>query len=95
MRLSSNLRRHRWLVFACWLLALVPALYLALTQSNHLTGGGFEVSDSQSLHVQYQLEDHFPEQGASPLALVAAPRADASYADMNKAVADLAKEGLR
>jgi heme transporter len=89
MSLSSNLRRFRWVVFACWLLALVPALYLGLTQSNHLTGGGFEVSESQSLHVQYQLEDHFPAQGASPLALVAAPRADASYEDMNKAVAQL------
>lgn len=66
MSLSSNLRRFRWVVFACWLLALVPALYLGLTQSNHLTGGGFEVSESQSLHVQYQLEDHFPAQGASP-----------------------------
>jgi RND superfamily putative drug exporter len=74
MRLSSYLRRFRWVVFACWLLALLPALYLAFTQSNHLTGGGFEVADSQSLHVQYQLEDHFPDQGASPLALVAAPR---------------------
>lgn len=89
MRLSSNLRRFRWLVFSCWLLALVPAVYLALTQSNHLTGGGFDVAGSQSLNVQYQLEDHFPEQGASPLALVAAPRADASYDDMNAAVAQL------
>ncbi len=67
----------------------MPALYLALTQSNHLTGGGFEVSESQSLHVQYELEDQFPDQGASPLALVAAPRADASFEDMNTAVAQL------
>ena len=89
MRLSSNLRRFRWLVFTCWLLALVPAVYLALTESNHLTGGGFDVAGSQSLHVQYQLEDHYPQQGASPLALVAAPRADASYSDMNTAVARL------
>ncbi|WP_163696336.1 MMPL family transporter [Mycolicibacterium sarraceniae] len=89
MRLSSNLRRFRWLVFSCWLLALVPAVYLALTESNNLTGGGFDVAGSQSLHVQYQLEDHFPGQGASPLALVAAPRADASYDDMNAAVAQL------
>ncbi len=89
LRLSSNLRRFRWLVFVCWLALVVPALWLALTQSNHLTGGGFEVAGSQSLHVQYQLEDHFPEQGASPLALVAAPRADASYDDMNAAVARL------
>jgi RND superfamily putative drug exporter len=89
MRLSSNLRRFRWLVFTCWLLALVPAVYLALAESNHLTGGGFDVAGSQSLQVQYQLEDHYPQQGASPLALVAAPRADASYADMNTAVAQL------
>ncbi len=87
MRLSSNLRRYRWLVFAGWLLALVPAIYLTTTQSGHLTGGGFEVAGSQSLFVHDQLEDHYPDQGASPLALVAAPRADATYADMNDAVA--------
>ncbi|MBS9533260.1 MMPL family transporter [Mycobacterium sp. M1] len=91
MRFSSNLRRFRWVVFTGWLLALIPALYLAATQSGHLTGGGFEVDGSQSLHVQYQLEDHFPEQGASPLALVAAPRADATYQDMRNAVALLEK----
>ncbi len=89
MRLSSGLRRHRWLVFACWLLALVPSITLALTQSNHLTGGGFDVAGSQSLKVQYTLEDHYPQLGASPLALVAAPRADATYADMADAVTRL------
>jgi len=86
MRLSSSLRRARWLVFGAWLLTLIPAVWLALTQSGHLTGGGFEVAGSQSLNVQYQLEDHFPGEGASPLALVAAPRPDATYADMNSAV---------
>ena len=86
MRLSRNLRRFRWLVFTGWLLALVPAIYLALTQSGHLTGGGFEVAGSQSLRVHDQLEDQFHDQGASSLALVAAPRADASYQDMNDAV---------
>src|SRR5215217_4576141 len=89
MRLSSNLRRYRWAVFAAWLLLLVPAIYLAMNQSGHLTGGGFEVEGSQSLHVQRELEAHFPDQGASPLALVAAPRADASFEDMNAAVARL------
>jgi uncharacterized membrane protein YdfJ with MMPL/SSD domain len=87
MRLSRNLRRFRWLVFTGWLLALVPAIYLALTQSGHLTGGGFEVAGSQSLLVHDQLEAQFHDQGASSLALVAAPRADASYQDMNDAVA--------
>lgn len=89
MRLSAGLRRHRWLVFLCWLLALAPSLWLALTQSSHLTGGGFDVPGSQSLRVQYELEDHYPEQGASPLALVAAPRADATYDDMAAAVREL------
>jgi uncharacterized membrane protein YdfJ with MMPL/SSD domain len=77
MRLSRNLRRFRWLVFASWLLALVPAMYVVLTQSGHLTGGGFDVAGSQSLRVHDQLEAQYHDQGASSLALVAAPRADA------------------
>ncbi|MCV7220664.1 MMPL family transporter [Mycolicibacterium elephantis] len=89
MRLSSTLRRYRWAVFAAWLLLLVPSIYLGLTHGGQLTGGGFEVEGSQSLRVQRELEQHFPDQGASPLALVAAPRADASYEDMNLAVAHL------
>jgi heme transporter len=89
MRLSHNLRRFRWLVFTSWLLALVPASYIVLTQSGHLTGGGFDVAGSQSLLVHDQLETQYHDQGASSLALVAAPRADASYQDMNDAVAQL------
>ncbi|KKE98334.1 MMPL family transporter [Mycolicibacterium obuense] len=91
MRVSSNLRRFRWAVFAVWLLLLLPSVYLAMNQSGNLTGGGFEVEGSQSLYVQRQLEAQFPDQGASPLALVAAPRPDASFADMNTAVAYLEK----
>ncbi|MCA4722882.1 MMPL family transporter [Mycolicibacterium fortuitum] len=91
MRLSSYLRRFRWAVFATWLLLLVPSIYLAIDQSSNLTGGGFDVEGSQSLHVQRQLEEHFPDQGASPLALIASPRADASFEDMNAAVSELEK----
>jgi heme transporter len=89
MRLSRSLRRYRWLVFTGWLLALAPAIYLAVTQSGNLTGGGFEVAASQSLMVHDQLEHQYHEQGASSLALVAAPRPDASYQDINDAVAQL------
>ncbi len=89
MRLSRSLRKYRWLVFTGWLLALVPAIYLAMTQSGNLTGGGFEVAGSQSLAVHDQLEDLYHDQGASSLALVAAPRPDASYQDINDAVAQL------
>jgi heme transporter len=95
MRLSSNLRRFRWLVFSGWFLALIPAVYLVATQAGHLTGGGFEVPGSQSLTVHDQLEAHYPDQGSSPLALVAAPRADAGYQDMNSAAGflqDVAKQ---
>ncbi len=87
MRLSRSLRKYRWLVFTGWLLALVPAIYLAMTQSGNLTGGGFEVAGSQSLAVHDQLEDLYHDEGASSLALVAAPRPDASYQDINDAVA--------
>jgi uncharacterized membrane protein YdfJ with MMPL/SSD domain len=87
MSLSRHLRRFRWLVFTGWLLALVPSIYLALTQSGHLTGGGFEVAGSQSLFVHDQLADQYHDQGAAALALVAAPRPDASYQDMNDAIA--------
>lgn len=89
MRLSRNLRRFRWLVFTGWMLALVPAIYLALTQSGNLTGGGFEVAGSQSLQVHDVLEAQYPDQGASSLALVATPRPDASYQDITDAVAQL------
>lgn len=64
MRLSRNLRRCRWLVFTGWLLALVPAVYLAMTQSGNLTGGGFEVAGSQSLLVHDQLDAHYPGPGS-------------------------------
>ncbi len=87
MRLSRSLRRFRWVIFTGWLLALVPAIYLAMTQSGNLTGGGFEVAGSQSLRVHDQLEAQYSDHGS--LALVAAPRADASYQDINAAAAQL------
>src|SRR4029077_16341622 len=89
MRLSSNLRRYRWAVFAAWLLLLVPSIYLAMNQSGNLTGGGFEVEGSQSLHVQRELEQQYAHQGASALSVVPAPRADVSLEDRNAAVAQL------
>src|SRR5258708_23712466 len=85
MRLSSNLRRFRWLVFTGWFLALLPAIYLVMTQSGHLTGGGFDVPGSQSLRVHDQLEAHYPDQATPPLPLLAGPRPEANYEDMNAA----------
>jgi uncharacterized membrane protein YdfJ with MMPL/SSD domain len=65
MRLSRSLRRYRWLVFTGWLLALVPAIYLVMTGSGNLTGGGFEVTGSQSLLVHDQLQEQYHDLGTS------------------------------
>ena len=86
MRMSSTLRRYRWVTFAGWLLLVIAASLVTVSNAHNLTGGGFEVAGSQSLHVQRQLEDDFSNQSASPLALVAAPRANATYDDMKAAV---------
>ncbi len=51
-------RRRRW-VLAGWLLVLVLALPLASRQTDHLTGGGFDVPGSQSKAVNDALERDF------------------------------------
>ncbi|MUM19119.1 MMPL family transporter [Mycobacterium sp. CBMA271] len=86
MRTSDYLRRYRWLTIAVWLILIVAAVGLVMGRGEKLTGGGFEVAGSQSLIVHDAMETGFREQGASPLALVAAPRADATVADMTAAV---------
>ncbi|TDZ78421.1 Membrane protein YdfJ [Mycobacteroides salmoniphilum] len=86
MRTSDYLRRYRWLTVAVWLILIVAAVGLVAGQGEKLTGGGFEVDGSQSLTVHDAMETGFREHGASPLALVAAPRPDATVADMTAAV---------
>ena len=51
-------RRRRW-VLAAWVLVLVLALPLAAKQTDHLTGGGFDVPGSQSKAVGNALEGEF------------------------------------
>jgi RND superfamily putative drug exporter len=78
MRLSSGLRRFRWAVFVVWLLLLAPAVYLGMSQSGHLTGGGFEVAGSQSLYVQQELEEQLcvPSEALDYFKTIAAPAAE-------------------
>src|SRR5262245_4291491 len=68
-------RRRRWVV-AVWVLIVLAALPFAAKQTEHLTGGGFDVPGSQSQAVSQSLQDEFGEKvdGIS-VALQAAPDA--------------------
>jgi uncharacterized membrane protein YdfJ with MMPL/SSD domain len=60
-RLAAFLgRRRRW-VLAGWVLVLVLALPFASRQTEHLTGGGFDVPGSQSKAVSDAVEESFGE----------------------------------
>ncbi len=71
-------RRRRWVVGA-WVVIVVLALPFAAKQTDHLTGGGFDVPGSQSQQVSEALQDEFGSQanGISVL-LEAAPEANAA-----------------
>ncbi len=51
-------RRRRW-VLAVWVVVVALALPLASRQTDHLTGGGFDVPGSQSKSVSDSLKRHF------------------------------------
>lgn len=89
MRTSDYLRRYRWFTVAAWIIVIAVAVLLVGGNRDKLTGGGFEVAGSQSLKVHDTLETAFPSQGSSTLALVAAPKPNATVADMTEAVAHL------
>ena len=71
-------RRRRW-VLAAWLVIVVAALPFAAKQTDHLTGGGFDVPGSQSKAVGDALQREFGSQadGISVL-LKAAPGSTAA-----------------
>jgi RND superfamily putative drug exporter len=61
-RLSGVLgRRRRW-VLAAWVAIVVLALPFASRQTEHLTGGGFDVPGSQSERVNQSLQNDFGSQ---------------------------------
>ncbi len=71
-------RRRRW-VLAAWIVIVVAALPFAAKQTEHLTGGGFDVPGSQSKAVGDSLQEEFGSrtEGISVL-LKAAPGATAA-----------------
>jgi uncharacterized membrane protein YdfJ with MMPL/SSD domain len=73
VRLSGFLTRRRWWVVAAWLVTLVIAAPLAAKQTEHLSGGGFDVPGSQSQAVETAVTKHFEETEAGRIAIVLQP----------------------
>ncbi len=90
-RLAAVLgRRRRWVV-GIWVVIVLLALPFAAKQTEHLTGGGFDVPGSQSDAVSESLQREFGEKADGiAVALQAAP--DASAADRATAVARVEDE---
>ena len=59
IRLASFLARRRRLVLAIWVLVVLVSLPLAVRQTEHLTGGGFDVPGSQSKAVAEAMQGVF------------------------------------
>ena len=76
--------RRRWVV-AAWVLIVVLALPFAAKQTEHLTGGGFDVPGSQSMAVSESLQEDFGSQ-ADGIAVVLKAAPEATAAERNAAV---------
>jgi RND superfamily putative drug exporter len=83
-------RRRRW-VLAVWVAIVVAALPFAARQTEHLTGGGFDVPGSQSLAVSEALQKDF---GAKADGIMVALKAasGSSRADRAAAVGRVRRE---
>jgi RND superfamily putative drug exporter len=84
-RLAGFLGRRRRLVVAAWVLVVLLALSFAAKQTEHLTGGGFDVPGSQSLAVSEALQRDFGSQ-ADGIAVLLKAEPDASAAERAAAV---------
>ncbi|HEY0317931.1 MAG TPA: MMPL family transporter [Solirubrobacterales bacterium] len=77
-------RRRRW-VAAAWLVIVLLALPFAAKQTEHLTGGGFDVPGSQSNRVSEELQRNFGSQ-ADGIAVVLKASSGAGAAERGAAV---------
>ena len=83
-------RRRRWVV-AAWVLIVLLALPFASKQTDHLTGGGFDVPGSQSMKVSESLQGDFGSQ-ADGIAVVLKAAPGAGAAERDAAVARVQEE---
>jgi uncharacterized membrane protein YdfJ with MMPL/SSD domain len=94
-KLAGFLGRRRRLVLVAWIAALAFAVPVAMHQTDHLTGGGFDVPGSQSKAVSDSLERNFGESADGIMVLLkAAPdsapaQRAAAIGRVRRAVAEL------
>jgi RND superfamily putative drug exporter len=86
-------RRRRWVV-AIWVAIVVCALPFAARQTEHLTGGGFDVPGSQSLAVSEAVQRDFGSQ-ADGIGVVLKAAPDATAAERAAAVTRIRAEVAR
>jgi RND superfamily putative drug exporter len=82
--------RRRWVVGA-WVLIVVLAAPFAMKQTEHLTGGGFDVPGSQSMKVSESLQNEFGSK-ADGISVVLKADAGATAAERDAAVVRVQKE---
>src|SRR5205809_5521146 len=90
LTLDGVLRRRRWIVLGVWAALLLAALPLAVRQSDHLRGGGFDVPGSPSKAVADTTGRDFPGVERTQLGAVLVPRPGARPAQLRAAVDRLA-----
>lgn len=84
-QLAGFLGRRRRLVLVAWLAIVVLALPFAMKQTDHLTGGGFDVPGSESDAVSQSLQDEYGAKADGIAALLQA-EPGASAAERTAAV---------
>jgi RND superfamily putative drug exporter len=71
--LDGAIRRRRWAFVAGWLVLLCAAIPFAMRQSDHLTGGGFNVPGSQAENVRRAMDQGFRGGERTALGVVLVP----------------------
>src|SRR5205085_11858478 len=89
--LAQFLGRRRKFVVGVWVLIVLLAFPFASKQTDHLTGGGFDVPGSQSMKVSESLQEDFGSQ-ADGIAVVLKAEPGATAAERSQAVTRVRKE---
>ena len=86
VRLSGFLTRRRWWVVGAWVVTVIIAAPMAAKQTDHLSGGGFDVPGSQSQAVETAVTKRFAATEAGRIALVLQPAPNVTQEQATAAV---------